>query len=427
MNKSDSDLMAVSLREQGYHEAESSDVADVVIYNTCSVRQHAEDRVTARISSNRHQIRKRGGTIVIAGCMAQRRGQELLDSKLADLVIGPYQSPRIGEILEGSSGSNKEVLYISQSEEDFQERLHPDILSARQGHSWHQWVTITHGCENFCAYCIVPYVRGKLISVASADILKHIQKLAAEGIREITLLGQNVNQYGQDRDDLPFYRLLASAAETKGLERVNFLTSHPKDFSEDIARVIADFPNISRNIHLPLQSGSDTVLKKMNRQYSMDHYYRHIESLAAHLDVFSVSTDLIVGFPGETEKDFEDTLKAVSTIRYDEAFMYAYSPRSGTPAAQLEETLPQEEKITRLNTLINLQRNISVEKLEARVNTIEIMIPEKISKHSAGEVMGRTFLNHPAVIPGTEKDIGRAVKVQVTGVNGSTLLAHKIP
>lgn len=427
MNKSDSDLMAISLKEHGYHEAHSSDEADVVIYNTCSVRQHAEDRVTARISSNRHKIRERGGSIVVTGCMAQRRGQELLDRRLADLVIGPYQSPRIGEILERAADLKKETLYISQSEEDFQERLHPDILLANQGQPWHQWVTITHGCENFCAYCIVPFVRGKLISFASADILKHIQKLATEGIREITLLGQNVNQYGQDLNDLPFYKLLASTAGTEGLDRVNFLTSHPKDFSEDIVKVIADYPNISRNIHLPLQSGSNAVLKRMNRQYSMEHYLGLIDSLASHLDIFSVSTDLIVGFPGETESDFEDTLKAVSTIRFDEAFMYAYSPRSGTPAAALEDLLSQKEKVTRLNTLINLQRNISVEKLEARVNTIEIMIPEKISKRSAGEVMGRTFLNHPAVIPGTEKDIGKIVKVQVTGVNGSTLLAHKIP
>ncbi len=427
MNKSDSDLMAVSLKEKGYLEAESPEGADIVIYNTCSVRQHAEDRVTARIKTNRHKIRQHGGKIILTGCMAQRIGDKILKDDLADLVIGPYESPGIGEILQArDEGKEEKNLYISQAGDDFQERLHPDILSARKEHNWHEWVTITHGCENFCSYCIVPYVRGKLISFSSEKILNHIKTITSEGITEITLLGQNVNQYGQDTGDIPFYRLLEEVARIRGVERLSFLTSHPKDFSSDIISVIRDHDNISRNIHLPLQSGSDTILKKMNRHYSMKHYFGLVEALTSTLKDFSISTDLIVGFPGETEKDYLETINAVETIRFDEAFTYAYSPRSGTPAADIQEFLNREEKIDRLNKLIDLQRKISVEKMTARIDKTERMIPEKVSKLSSGEIMGRTFLNHPVVVPGTADDIGKIISVQVTGINGSTLQAKKI-
>ena len=437
MNRSDSDLMAVSLQEAGYQPAASVQEADVVVYNTCSVRQHAEDRVTARIASNRHKIHKKEGIIIVAGCMAQRLGSKLIDDGLADMVIGPYQSPRVGGILTealqkaGGAGSlgklpPHNLLFTSQSENDFEGRLHPDILSAHKSGTWHEWVTITHGCENFCAYCIVPFVRGKLISFPSGEILDHIRKITSEGITEISLLGQNVNQYGQDSDDIPFYRLLEKTAQIKGIERLNFLTSHPKDFSREIISVIRDNENMSRSVHLPLQSGSDPVLKKMNRQYTMNHYFGIVEALEQNLDNFSLSTDLIVGFPGETEEHYRETLSAVEQIRFDDAFMYAYSPRSGTPAALLEESLTREEKIARLNGLISLQRKISVEKLEARIDKIERMIPEKLSRHSSREIMGRTFLNHPVVVPGTADDTGKVISVQVTGINGSTLQAEKI-
>ncbi|MCL2026674.1 MAG: MiaB/RimO family radical SAM methylthiotransferase, partial [Leptospirales bacterium] len=293
MNKNDSELMRLSLYDEGYTLSEKIDEADIAVYNTCSVREHAEDRVRARIASDQGRIRKRGGLIVVAGCMAQRIGGELIEDKTADVVIGPYQSPAIGKKLNEYFLNKTACLFLSQSAEDFESRF--------RGYpaSWHSWLTITHGCGNFCAYCIVPYVRGRLMSFNSTDIIERAKNLVANGTLEITLLGQNVNQFGQDTGDIPFYSLLEKIAAIPGIVRLNFLTSHPKDFSEDIISVIAGNPNISRNVHLPLQSGSDKVLALMNRAYTMSHYYALIDMIGKYLNDYSVSTDLIVGFPEE--------------------------------------------------------------------------------------------------------------------------------
>jgi tRNA-2-methylthio-N6-dimethylallyladenosine synthase len=241
----------------------------------------------------------------------------------------------------------------------------------------------------------------------------------------VTLLGQNVNQYGM-KSDIPFHKLLEKISRIKGLERISFLTSHPKDFDENIIRVIRDNDNISRSIHVPVQSGSNTVLRAMNRQYTVEHYLRIIEKINKMLGNFSISTDIIVGFPGESEEDFNATLRIVEGIRFDEAFTYAYSPRKGTAAYKLEEILTRKEKISRLNMLIDLQRRISREKLAARLNSHEEMIVERISRRSGNEVMGRTFLNHPVITPGLPEDIGRKLRIKITDLKGSTLYGKRI-
>ncbi|MDR3237556.1 MAG: MiaB/RimO family radical SAM methylthiotransferase, partial [Spirochaetia bacterium] len=348
--------------------------------------------------------------------------------KTADVVIGPYQSPGIGEKLRGYFSSQDRAmmpqpLFLSQDTDDFKSRLAPGLA---QNAGWHSWITITHGCENFCAYCIVPYVRGALISFRSADIIEHAKSLIGNGVLEITLLGQNVNQFGHDTGDIPFFSLLEKTASLPGLARLNFLTSHPKDFSRDIIRVIADNQNISRSIHLPLQSGSDRILELMNRSYTMRHYYTLIESINNLLPEHSVTTDLIVGFPGETQDDYLATLRAVESIRFDDAYMYAYSAREGTPAAAMNETISAGEKTARLSGLIDLQRNISRDKLLGRVNRVEEIIPERVSRRNETELMGRTFLNHPVVISGSPQDIGRRVKIRIDAVSGSTLRGIQI-
>ena len=279
MNKSDSELMELSLEAEGFEKAAELYDADVVVYNTCSVRQRAEDHVTAKIRETKAHLRK-GSVIVLAGCMAQRTGEDFIKRRWADLVVGPYQSPRIGSLVtELLKGKIKSKVFVSQETSDFAARLDDQIAGRKEETPHHRWVTITHGCENFCTYCIVPYVRGKLISFPSASILTHIDTLIRQGITEITLLGQNVNQYGQDNGDLTFYKLLEAVAAKPGLVRVGFLTSHPKDFCEDTVKVIRDNPVISRGIHLPLQSGSDEILKKMNRQYSWAHYLSLVETI----------------------------------------------------------------------------------------------------------------------------------------------------
>ena len=420
MNKSDSELIRHSMLNEGFIEAPKAQDAQIRFFNTCSVRKHAEDRVLARIETAKPQISAQKGITVITGCMAQRMGDELIKSKHANIVLGPYQSPAAGKIIRSFLDGDKNNIFISQNETDFIDRL-----TQLQTYSWKEFVTITHGCENFCSYCIVPYVRGKLISFDSTAIIKHIEKLTQKGVTEITLLGQNVNQYGQDSSDISFAQLLKQTAQIE-LARIHFLTSHPKDFSDDIIQVIADNKSIARSIHLPLQSGSNKILNLMNRKYTLEQYANIFEKIKMISNDFSVTTDLIVGYPNESEEDFNETLDAVKTLQFDDAFMYAYSPREGTQAFNLQETINRKEKISRLNTLIETQRSISLKKLQNRIGKIEEFIPEKISKKHKKELMGKTSFNHPAIIQGSEEDLGKILKIKISSVKGSTLYAEKI-
>ena len=426
MNMGDSELIRLSMKKNGFVEAENPIDADIYIYNTCSVRDNAEKRALARISTAKGigTVKKR--LIVVAGCMAQRLGEELVKKKIANLVIGPYQSPRLGDILAGFLHNKKNKLFISQDEINFAERLTPELLENHDVEPWHKWVTITHGCENFCAYCIVPYVRGKLISFPSDRILKFINELADSGVIEVTLLGQNVNQYGQDSGDIPFHKLLEKTASISGLKKINFMTSHPMDFNEDTIHVINNSSNISRGIHLPMQSGSDRILGAMNRKYTKAHYFSMIEKIEKIIPDYAISTDLITGFPGETKAEYNETLDAVKQIRFDEAFMFSYSPRMGTPSYSLKENISEKEKAARLHELISLQREISLEKLVKRLNNKERVIADKVSKKSGSEVAGKTFLNHPVVFSGDINDIGRETFVEISEVRGSTLFGRKI-
>ncbi len=426
MNKSDSELMRFSLKNSGFTPVNDEGKADILVFNTCSVREHAENRALARIKSARSSIRKRQGIIILTGCMAQRIGNQLARDKTVDLVIGPFQSPRIGEIVEKYLNDRDKNIYISQDRGDFENRINPKLAYSRDILPWHKWVTVTHGCNNLCSYCIVPHVRGSLISFSSELIREYIRILSDNGITEITLLGQNVNQYGMDSGDIPFYKLLMRISEMDTLMRINFLTSHPKDFADDIIDVIKDHGNISRSIHLPLQSGSNRILALMNRKYTIEHYLKIIEKIDRVLDDYSISTDIIVGFPGETEEEFHQTLRAVEKIKFDDSFMYAYSPREGTSAFELRESLTREEKIERLKTLIALQRDISREKLKSRINHTEEIIVERISKKSSDSVMGKTFLNHPVIIPGKLDDIGEKIKIRILGLRGTTLYGNRI-
>lgn len=421
MNKSDSELIEVSLTQEGF--VKSKTYGDIIIFNTCSVRKHAEDRALSHIIEARNAYKQ--SIIVVAGCMAQRLRHELRNTYGVDLVVGPYQSPAIGTIIKNYIQNQDIHEYISQNVNDFSSRIHPLLVSHKDELPWHKWVTISHGCENYCAYCIVPYVRGKLISFPSQQIIDYCKLLIDNGITEITLLGQNVNQYGQDSADIPFYSLLEKVAKLPGLYKLNFLTSHPKDFNKEILLVIKDNPVIARSIHLPLQSGSDTILQAMNRQYTMKHYYSIIEAIQTLLPMSSISTDLIVGFPGETEKDFEHTITAVRTIQFDEAFTYKYSPREGTYAYTLSDSVPDTIKQERLDILIHTVREISQKRLMNHIHTTTDMIVERISKKSDNEVMGKTIYNHPVIIKGGKEDIGKKYTVTIVSLKGSTLYGER--
>ncbi len=426
MNQNDSELMSLSLTEKGMYASGSLENADIVVFNTCSVRENAEKRVIAKIKTNRKTIRDNNGVIIVTGCMAQRIGEQLIKEKIADIVIGPYQSPHIGDILDIYFKSKDKNVFLSQEMDDFSGRINTRLSEFKNDTPWHRWVTITHGCENNCTYCIVPSVRGKLISIPSPTILDYINILTHNGVKEITLLGQNVNQYGQDNEDIPFHKLLEEVAKIEGLVRINFLTSHPKDFSEEAIKVIKDYPNISRSIHLPMQSGSNNILKRMNRKYTAEHYLELVELLDKHLDDYAISTDLIVGFPGETEEDYQETLSIIKKIKFDEAFMYAYSPREGTPGFNLKETLTEKEKQQRLQNLIDTQREIAHNKLKKRIGTIEDVIIERVSKKSNSHVFARSFLNHSVVLPGNISEVGRLMRVEIESIAGSTLKATRV-
>lgn len=426
MNKNDSELMALSMSEEGFLPAASAEDADIIIFNTCSVRDHAENRALSRMRGSRAQGRSRGAIIVTAGCMAQRIGNDLIRNGIADMVVGPYQVPSLGRLVRSYLADPGDNTHLSQDNADFTGRINPRLAATAGEPGWHRWVTITHGCENFCSYCIVPMVRGRLISFPSAQILDYIRGLAESGTKEVTLLGQNVNQYGTDSGDLPFYRLLEETAGIRGIERINFITSHPKDFSDPILDVIRGHSNISRSIHLPLQSGSDRILSLMNRQYTRADYMKIVEKISSRLGTYSLSTDIIVGFPGETESEFMDTLSALEAVRFDDAFTYAYSPRSGTPAFSLREELTRDEKIGRLQRLIALQRSISRQRLAERISSVEDSIIERFSKKSTDRVMGRTYLNHIVITNGTSDDFGKRVQIRIDSVQGTTLQGTRI-
>ena len=426
MNKNDSELMSVSLKKTGFKEAAHPSEANIFIFNTCSVREHAEERAISRIESIRKEVLAKNGLVILVGCMAQRKGREFLQDGLADLAIGPYQAPKIGELLKVYLDDKERDLFISQKKADLENRVNADLISEQNDNQWHKFVSITHGCDNYCSYCIVPYVRGELVSFPSKDILEYIDLLSQNGIREITLLGQNVNQFGLNSGDIPFYKLLEQVAKIKGLIKINFLTSHPKDFNLDTVKVIKDYPNISRGIHLPLQSGSDEILALMRRDYDLNHFLKIVEILDKELGSYSLSTDLIVGFPGEEEDHYQETLEAVRKIQFDDAFTYIYSPRVGTPAADLDDDLGKKEKIRRLQKLIKTQRHIGQKKLKARIDQIEEVIVEKISKRSLVRVFGKTLLNHPIIVSGSSKDIGQKIKVKVVDLIGSTLIGKKV-
>ena len=430
MNVSDSQLIRLSMTKNNFTEVNNPKDAYICIFNTCSIREHAEKRALGRIATvkgkDNKKDKKKDKFVVVAGCMAQRLGKDLIEKAGVDIVIGPYQAPNIGDMVSGIVDSEHDRLYVSQDKSDFADRIPYEFINTKSDDPRHKWVTITHGCENFCAYCIVPLTRGKLISFNSDRILKFIKGLTESGVIEITLLGQNVNQYGKDSGDIPFYKLLEKISSINGLAKINFLTSHPMDFTEDIIRVINDSNNISRGIHLPVQSGSDSVLKSMNRKYTSAHYYSIIEKIDNIISDYAISTDFIVGFPGETKDDFNATMELVNNIKFDEAFMFAFSPREGTPAYLLKDSVAENEKQARLEELISVQRKISLEKLKRRLNKQERVIADKISKRSDLEVSGKTFLNHPVVFTGDNNDIGKESIIEVDEVRGSTLFGRKI-
>ncbi len=396
MNEHDSERISGLLESDGLTRVADPAEADVVVVNTCTIRENADQKLYGYLGALRSAKRGRPGMrIVVGGCMAQKDREAIQDqAEWVDVVFGTHNTHRVLDLLDHADewGPITEIWEETTSTEEF-----PSALPARRELAHSAWVTITIGCNNSCTFCIVPLVRGREISRRPSDILREVRRLAADGVREVTLLGQNVNSYGRDLDlngrKPVFADLLRRVGEIEGIDRIRYTSPHPKDIREDVARAMAETPAVCEQLHFPLQSGSNRILAAMHRGYTAERFLAKLEMIRGIVPGLAVSTDLIVGFPGETTEDFEATLDAVAQARFDSAFMFQYSPRPGTPAAEYDHQVPRPIIQERFDRLVDLQRQISLECNEALVGrTVEVM-SEGPSRKDPAVVTARTRTN----------------------------------
>jgi tRNA-2-methylthio-N6-dimethylallyladenosine synthase len=418
MNVSDSELITSILLSAEFQAVDSIDDADVIIFNTCSVRQHAEDRVLGRISNEK----KRKTTnpklkIGVVGCMAQRIGQDLVTNNAGiDFAVGVDQYAKLPEIIMSKYGGN---VSLDMDSSEVYSHLQPVHKNDTCG-----FVTIMRGCDNFCTYCIVPYVRGRERSRPAEDIYLDVKNAATAGLKDITLLGQNVNSYNYQ--DITFAGLMKEISQIDSIERLRFITSHPKDLSDELIEVMASSSKICKHIHLPMQSGDNDVLRIMNRKYTVDHYMGLISKLRAAMPEIAITTDLIAGFPGETDDMFHNTLSVMNEIVFDYSFCFKYSNRSGTKASDFADQVPEEVRLMRLQKMIDLQRIHTLAKFRAQIGKQVSIYVESLSKKSTDQVSGKTEDYKIAVVDGKPDQIGTLVRAIVTDATSGTLICRPI-
>ena len=417
MNARDSEKLLGILQEIGYEPSESEE-ADIVVYNTCTVRENANLRVYGRLGQLRGLKRKNPHMIIaLCGCMMQEK--EVVEKiqksySFVDVVFGTYNIFKLAELLYNRWESGKMVIDIWDSQKQVVEEL-PTVRKF----PFKSGVNIMYGCNNFCTYCIVPYVRGREKSREPRDIIREIERLAGDGVKEIMLLGQNVNSYGKTLDNpVSFAQLLKEIEKIDGIKRIRYMTPHPKDFCEELLDVMSQSSKICNHIHFPLQSGSTRLLKAMNRQYTKEQYLNWVDKIREKLPDVSLTTDIIVGFPGETEEDFEDTLDVVRKAQFDSAYTFIYSKRTGTPAASMENQIPEDVVKERFNRLLETVGEVS-HSISARYeNTDTQVLVESLDDHEPGLVTGRMTNNMLVHFPGTADMIGKLVDVRLTECKG---------
>ena len=430
MNVADSEVVASVMQMAGYETTETLDEADAVFLNTCSVRDNAEQKIFHRLEALDAERRKRQKTnpesprmlIGVLGCMAERAQQDLLDNHFCDLVAGPDAYLSLPDLIaQAELGLKAMNTELSTTE------TYKDVVPQRIGigHKIGGFVSIMRGCNNFCHYCIVPYTRGRERSRDIESILREVRDLRDKGYKEVTLLGQNVNSY--KFEDIDFPTLLRRVAEEVPTMRVRFTTSHPKDMSDETLHVIAEVPNVCKHIHLPVQSGSDRILKLMNRKYTREWYMDRVNAIRRIIPDCALSTDIFVGYHSETEEDHQLSLSLMREVGYDSAFMFKYSERPGTYASKhLPDDIPEEEKIRRLNELIALQTEMSaIQNKKDEGKEFDVLV-EGFSKRSRGQLCGRTEQNKMVVFPKAGHHIGETVRVRITGSTSATLLGEAI-
>jgi len=423
MNFAEGYALENELSRRGWEPALTAEEADTVILHTCSVRQTAENRIWGRLGYFTHIKQSRSQQLILMGCMAERLKEKIQQKVPAvDLVIGTFGKEYLAAIIDGDAdgGSNDfpEVLTAPGQKKPF--RFHNYHHRDRD---FHAYLPIMHGCNNFCTYCIVPHVRGREVSRPTEEILSEVDHLEKDGVREITLLGQNVNSYSFDdgKKVITFPEILKLVLRrTRHIEWVRFISSHPKDVHPRLIEMIATEPKLCRHVHLPVQHGSSSVLKRMNRKYSREEYLRLIEKMRSSIGELSLTTDIMIGFPGETQDDFEDTLELIREVRFDDAYMYYYNVREGTPAADFDGQLSKQTKLDRLAEVIKVQREISTQKKLARIGMKERVLAESVSKNNRAEILGRTERDQMVVFHGDEEQIGKFFTVRLDQLNGNT-------
>ncbi|MBI5214714.1 MAG: tRNA (N6-isopentenyl adenosine(37)-C2)-methylthiotransferase MiaB [Ignavibacteriae bacterium] len=423
MNVADSELVLGLLDKDGYDITNSISDADVILVNTCSVRENAEQRVYGRLGKFKQLKRERPEVVVgVLGCMAERLRDKLTGEKaksvgqIVDLIVGPDEYRKVPELVNKAWDGEKGIAVRLSRVETYDDLapLRTDGISA--------WITVMRGCDKFCTFCVVPFTRGRERSRTVESVVKEVEILSARGFKEVTLLGQNVNSFRDGNDD--FADLMKAVAEVDSSIRVRFTTSHPQDMSDKLIKTIASYPNICKFIHLPIQSGSDRILELMNRTYNRAHYMRLLEKIKKEIPDASLSTDIITGFPTETEEDHQKTLDVMREVRYDGAYMFKYSPREHTPAFTMIDDVSEEIKTKRINEIVELQQRVSLENNQALVGKIFEILVEGESKKSSDDWQGRTDGNKMVVFPKGNFNVGDYINVKIVRANSGTLFGE---
>ncbi len=419
MNAHDSERIKGMLEEIGLGEAPAADEADVVVFNTCTIREKPDTKLAAYLGEAAARKREHPDRVIaVGGCYAEAQRERIFELYPAvDVAFGPGSIAHLGEWL-GAGGVG-----VSRARFGLDDRAFAAELPPHDERSFQAWVQVSMGCNSRCSYCIVPAVRGRERSRRPGEIVGEVQRLAARGVKEVTLLGQNVNSWGRDLRpelDTEFGELLRACDSVDGIERVRFTSPHPKDFREPVIEAMAECASVCEHVHLPLQSGSTRLLKAMRRTYTRDRYLALVDRMRGAIPDLAFGTDIIVGFPGETEDDFKETLEVVEQVRYDSAFTFVYSPRAGTEAAAMPDQIPHEEKIERMERLVEVTQRIARERNELRVGRVEQVLVEGPSRTDPTVLRGRTRRNTTVNFTGAARP-GELVDVLVQGATSTTL------
>ena len=416
MNVADSELVSGLLTREGFSETKDIHTADAIFVNTCAIREHAEDKVHSRLGYY-HQIKRKNPKTIIGvlGCMAQNLKEDILESKpFVDIVLGPDSYRRLPEMIRERSNESSHLVDTKLSRFEVYDDMFP---SRNKGIN--AWISIMRGCDKFCTFCIVPFTRGRERSRSVEGIVQEATQAVSDGFIEVTLLGQNVNSYHHEGQN--FYELLDAVAQIPGLKRIRYTSPHPEDMTQDVLNVMAKYDNICNYVHLPLQAGNDKVLNRMNRTYTKDQFLARVNQIRNTLPNVGISTDIIVGFPGENEAEFQETMDVMEVVKFDSAFTFKYSSRPGTKAAEFDDHVPEDEKQHRLERLIEMQQKHTLFRNKAIVGRVEMVLVEKESKRSKKQWAGRTDANKWVVFNKENAKIKDLIPVKIMDARGITL------